>query len=195
MFRAITVLSVSAAIAFASVSASAQRAGQSVSVQYGTVTASKPVDLKSGAVPAGAVVGGTLGLVSAKGKSSSKKARNALIGTAAGAAIASGAQGSTKGMLYQVDLGSNGLVQVVTDQTQIRIGDCVAVEKAGDTSNLRRVTGAYCAPANARAVASVADESAEEASECLAAKQQLVDATNAEQLELAKIKIELLCSN
>ncbi len=173
----------------------AQRAGQSVSVQYGVVRGGREVDLKSGAVPAGAVVGGSLGLLSAKGKSSSKKARNAIIGGIAGSAIASGAQGSTRGMLYEVDLGSAGLIQVVTDQREIRSGDCVAVEKAGDTANLRRVTSAYCKPENTAAVSAVASESREEAEECLAAKQQMVDATTVEAVQLARTKIELLCND
>jgi len=173
----------------------AQRAGQSVSVQYGTVTGGREVDLKSGAVPGGAVVGGTLGLLSARGKSSGKKVRNALIGGVAGGAIAGSAQGSNRGMLYDVDLGSAGMMQVVTDQREIRRGDCVAVEKAGDTANLRRVTSAYCNPENESAVASVADESREEAGECLAAKQQLVEADTAEALQLAKTKVELLCDD
>ncbi len=175
--------------------ASAQRAGQSVSVQYGTVKGGREVDLKSGAVPAGAVVGGSLGLLSAKGKSSGKKARNAIIGGIAGGAIAGSAQGSTRGMLYEVDLGSAGLMQVVTDQREIRTGDCVAVERAGDTANLRRVSAAYCNPQNAAAVASVADESREEAQECLDAKQQLVEAETMEALQLAKTKVELLCDD
>lgn len=64
----------------------AQKAGQSVSVQYGTVTSVRDVDLKSGAVPAGALVGGALGIASGGGKSSGKKARNAIVGAAAGSA-------------------------------------------------------------------------------------------------------------
>lgn len=173
----------------------AQRAGQSVTVQYGVVKSGREVDLKSGAVPAGAVVGGSLGLLSAKGKSSSKKARNAIIGGMAGGAIAGGAQGSTRGMLYEVELGGAGLIQVVTDQREIRTGDCVAVEKAGDTANLRRVASAYCNPKNTAAVAAVADESREEAQECLDAKQQLVEAETMDALQLAKTKVELLCGD
>lgn len=173
----------------------AQKAGQSISIQYGVVKSGRPVDLKSNAVPAGAVVGGTVGLLSAKGKSSSKKARNSLLGAAVGSAIASSAQGSNKGVVYQVDMGANGLVEVVTDQTQIRSGDCVAVERAGETANLRRVTQAYCEPANARAIAAVAEESKEEAAECLAAKQSLVDASSMDEVELARVKVELLCSD
>lgn len=187
-----------AALLACSVAASAswsQRAGQSVSVQYGMVKQERQVDLQSSAVPAGAVVGGTLGLVSAKGKSSSKKARNAIIGGIAGGAIAGTSRGSTTGMMYDVDLGSAGMMQVVTDQREIRTGDCVAVERAGDTANIRRVSSAYCDQANQAAVAAVASESREEAEECLAAKQQLVNAATADELDLAQRKIGLLCDD
>ncbi len=173
----------------------AQRAGQSISVDYGIVKAGAEVDLKSGAVPAGAVVGGTLGLLSAKGKSSSKKTRNAIIGSVAGGAVASAAQGNTRGMVYTVDMVSGGAMQVVTDQREIRSGDCVAVERAGETANLRRVSSQYCKPENRDAVASVSKEANEEAGECLAAKQQLVEASTEEALNLAKIKIDLLCAD
>ncbi|HET9534716.1 MAG TPA: hypothetical protein VFP43_05140, partial [Mesorhizobium sp.] len=133
--------------------AQAQKAGQSVTIQYGKVTGLKEVDLKSGAVPSGAVVGGALGLASAGGKSSSKKARNTLVGAAAGGAIAGSAQGSQKGMLYQVEVGAGQIVQVVSDQREIRSGDCVSVEKSGDTANIRRVSPSYCDQANQAAVA------------------------------------------
>ena len=63
-------------------SAWSQKAGQNVTIQYGKVTGAREVDLQSGAVPKGALVGGALGLASASGKSSSKKARNAIVGAA-----------------------------------------------------------------------------------------------------------------
>jgi len=176
-------------------SAWAQRAGQSTSVDYGTVKAGRAVDLQSGAVPGGAVVGGTLGLLSAKGKSSSKKARNAIIGGVAGGAVAGAARGDTSGMIYDVELVGGSAMQVVTDQREIRPGDCVAVERVGDTANLRRVTASYCKAENKAAVAAVADEANEEAGECLSAKQQLVEATTEEAVNLARIKVELLCND
>jgi hypothetical protein len=159
------------------------------------VTSAKQVDLKSGAVPGGALVGGALGVVSASGKSSGKKARNAIIGGVAGAAIAGVAQGSQKGMLYEVNLGAAGIVQVVTDQREVRPGDCVSVERAGDTANIRRQSMAYCDSANAAAVQSVAKEAREDASECQSAKQQLVDAATVEAADLAARKISLLCDD
>lgn len=173
----------------------AQRAGQSVSVQYGIVRGAREVDLQSGAVPGGAVVGGALGLASASGKSSGKKARNAIVGAAAGGAIAGGAQGSQRGMLYEVSLGGSGTIQVVSDQREIRTGDCVALERAGDTANVRRVSAAYCEKANEPAVKTVADSARKEAEECAAAKQQLVDATNTQEADLAGRKLALLCND
>ena len=173
----------------------AQRAGQSITVQYGLVTGGQQVDLKSAAVPAGAVIGGSLGLASAKGKKSSKKVRNSLIGAAAGGLVAKSAQGDTRGMVYQVTLNASaGAVQVVTDQREIQVGDCVAVERAGETANLRRVGSAYC-EANTEVVATVADESEEEAEECLMAKQALVAASTVDEADLAVMKMRLLCDS
>ena len=174
--------------------AQAQKKGQNVIVQYGTVIQKETVNLNS-AAPRGAVVGGALGLASAGGKSNKKKARNALVGAAAGGAIASSSQGSTRGMLYTIDLGSAGKAQVVTDQTEIVRGDCVAVEKAGETANVRRISSGYCQPANAAAVLAVAEEAAEEADECLQAKQMVVDSTTAQEFEFAKAKMSLLCDD
>jgi len=191
----ITTLALILAVALSTAPAEAQRKGQNVSVQYGTVIQKEQVDLNSGAVPRGAVVGGALGLASASGKSSKKKARNALIGAAAGGAIASSSQGSTRGMLYTIDLGSNGMAQVVTDQTEIVRGDCVALEKAGETANVRRISSAYCEPSNAAAVAAVAEEDAEDADECYEAKQLVVNSTTAEEFEFAKAKMTLLCDD
>ena len=182
-------------LAATSVSVHAQKKGQSASIQYGTVVQKERVDLNSGAVPRGAVVGGALGLASASGKSKKKKARNALVGAAAGGAIASSSQGSTSGMLYTIDLGTMGMAQVVTDQTEIVRGDCVALEKAGETANVRRISAAYCEPANAAVVASVAEESAEEADECLQAKEMVVNAATLEEFEFAKTKMSFLCND
>jgi uncharacterized protein YcfJ len=173
----------------------AQRAGQSVSIQYGVVTSARQVDLRSNAVPGGALVGGALGIASASGKSSGRKARNSLIGAIAGGVIANSARGDTRGMLYDVNLVSQGQVQIVSDQREIRIGDCVAVEQAGGTANIRRMSSAYCEPTNAAAVTSVESESRREAESCRLAKQELVDATTAQEVDLAARKIALLCDD
>jgi outer membrane lipoprotein SlyB len=173
----------------------AERAGQSVTIQYGQVTSVRDVDLQSNAVPAGALIGGGLGIVSGIGRSSSTKARNGIIGAIAGGALASGLQGHPKGVLYQVDAGSGGVVQVVSDQREIRTGDCVAVEKTGDTANIRRVSSAYCTASNKVAVSAVASEAHQDAEACTTAKQQLVDAKTTQDADLAARKMTLLCNS
>jgi outer membrane lipoprotein SlyB len=173
----------------------AERAGRSVTIQYGQVTSVRDVDLQSNAVPAGVLVGGGLGLVSGIGKSSSIKARNGIIGAIAGGALASGIQGHPKGVLYQVDTDSGVVVQVVSDQREIRTGDCVAIEKTGDTANIRRMSSAYCAAGNKVAVNAVAKEAHQDAGACATAKQQLVDATTAQDADLAARKMALLCNS
>ncbi len=173
----------------------AKKAGQSTKVQYGVVTASKEVDLSSNAVPKGALVGGTIGLLSTRrGPSRQNRTRNVIVGTAAGAAIGGASSSGNTGILYDVSVG-NGVVQVVTDQTEIRVDDCVAVEQAGETTNLRRVSADFCDQANAAAISATADEASEEAEECLAAKQELVRAETKEQADLAAMKIKLLCND
>jgi hypothetical protein len=94
-----------------------------------------------------------------------------------------------------VDQGAQGAIQVVSDQREIQAGNCVAVEKAGDTANVRRVTAAYCEDVNSAAVKAVAASAAAGAQECPDSKQQLVDATTADAAELASRKIALLCND
>lgn len=173
----------------------AQRAGQSVSIDYGVVTGVRSVNLHSDAVPAGAVVGGTLGVVAGSGKSSNKKARNAIIGGTAGAMLASSGQRSRNGMMYTVGLTGGGEVQVVSDQREIRTGDCVAVERAGQTANIRRMSMGYCERQNRAAIEAVENAAKAEAVECQAAKQQLVDAETDEAADLAARKVMLLCND
>ncbi len=53
--------------------AAAQRAGQSVTIQHGIVTGGRQVDLKTGAVPKGAVVGVLWALRRQKARSPARK--------------------------------------------------------------------------------------------------------------------------
>jgi hypothetical protein len=172
----------------------AQKAGSSTRVTTGVVKKAEQVELASEAGK-GAVVGGSLGLLSAGGKSSSKKARNTLIGGLAGAGLSSRAQGSRKGMAYTVEPVSGGSMRVVTDQTEIKVGDCVTVEEVKDTANVRRVSSTQCEPASKAAREDLKGELHEEAEECAAAKQELVGSSTAEQLDLAKRKMDILCSD
>lgn len=171
----------------------AQRAGESATVQFGVVKTAQPIELTSDAAR-GALVGGTLGLASAGGRSTSRTVRNSIVGATVGAAATAAAEGSRSGMSYTVQKVDGATVTVVTDQRDVRVGDCVAVERVGQTANIRRTSDSYCDRKNEQARASVASHSQSEAIACASAKQELVDAQTTEAVDLAARKIELLCN-
>ncbi len=188
----ISVTSLSLLLAVAP--AFAQKAGQSVKISTGIVDSVQRVTLQSEA-GTGALIGGALGLLSAGGKSSSKKARNTIIGAGAGGALASASQGSRDGVAYTILTTDGNSIRVVTDQTEILKGDCVIVEESGSTTNVRRVTPTACDAASARAREELMGSFQTEANECHNAKQQLVEATTADEVDLARRKMEILCSD
>jgi hypothetical protein len=174
-------------------SAEAQKKGQSISVQHGIVVKSERVDISENKTPSGAAVGGTIGLVTG-GSSGYKRRRNAAIGVAAGGLL--GAAGSTQqmGMMYTVETAS-GAIKVVTDQTEIHMGDCVVVEMANDRANIRRVNREVCDPAAAEVVKELAEEFQEEAAECASARAELAAAKTDAEFDRALMKIDILCNN
>ena len=122
--------------------AEAQKKGQSASIQHGIVVKSERVDLSENKAPKGAMVGGTVGLLTG-GSSGYKRRRNAAIGAAAGGLLGAAGSSQQMGMMYTVETGS-GSIQVVTDQTEIHMGDCVVVEVANDRAHVRRVNLGAC---------------------------------------------------
>jgi outer membrane lipoprotein SlyB len=167
------------------------RVGQTTSVQFGTVTNVEQVNLQSD-VPAGALIGGTLGLIAGGGGRNAP--RNALVGAAAGAGVAAVAQGNRTAIAYTVRMLNGSTIRIVSDQSEIRVGDCVAIERAGDTNNIRREHPAYCASQNRQALEAIQPQVQAVAAQCEAAKDELVKATTPEAVELATTKINLLCN-
>lgn len=178
--------------------ADAQRAGQNASISIGVVTKVESIDLQSQVAPAGALMGGMLAYKSTgSSRSSATKWGRAAAGAAAGGAIARAAEGDLSGKVYTVDLGGGRLMQVVSDQTEIRQGDCVIVEEVKGQANVRRADPAACQPESAAAIASpdVQEELQEEAAECVAAKEALLAAETEEQFELARRKMAIFCND
>ena len=194
MPRLITVLSALILTIVLLGTAFAQRAGQASSVLTGTVTGAQSVDLNDSNAIKGALVGGAFGAaLTSSNKGSSRKKRNAAIG-----AVVGGARQSNKtapGSLYTVTIADASTVQVATEQTEIRVGDCVYVEQSGSSANIRRAPDAACAPAAQEVMQDPAmqAEMQEEASECVAAKQELIDAETDEATDRAIMKVQLLC--
>jgi hypothetical protein len=166
------------------------RVGQTATVEHGIVRSAEPIDLSSTAAQ-GALIGGTLGLVLGSGRS---RPGSAIAGAALGGVTGAVAGGDRTGISYTVEMPGGSLTRVVTDQREIRVGDCVAVERVGQGANIRRVSARYCDPAYGQAVKAVDASVKAEAVQCENARQELAKATTREAAELAIRKIELLCN-
>jgi hypothetical protein len=180
------------ALLLAPLVASAAQPGATAKTTVGLVERADPVTLDSNAGK-GALVGGTLGLLGSKGESSSRQARNALIGGVAGAGIAAASQGSRSGWKYTVRTNAGSTISIVSDQSEIRTGDCVIVEESGSTANIRRASSTMCQRESTQAIVQISPQLQSHAAECVAAKQQVVDATTADQVDLAMRKVKILC--
>ena len=172
----------------------AQRAGQSATVRTGTVTAMRSVDLNDGNAVGGALAGGAFGAaLTRSSKSSGRRDRNAALGAVLGGAAA--ASKTRPGRVYTVTTNEGTAIQIATEQTEIRVDDCVFVEESGGTANIRRAPATACDPASQDVMndAAIIEEMQEEASECAAAKQELVDADSDDAIDRAVRKVKLLC--
>ncbi len=173
--------------------AEAQQKGQSAKIQHGIVVKSERVDLTDSKTTQGALVGGTIGLVASSGKSGKTKRRNTALGAVAGGAIGSARSTTQMGMMYTVEI-PGGAIKVVTDQTEIHMGDCVVVEETSQGANIRRVNAEVCNPASQEVVAELEDEFQEEAEECAGARKELAAAKTDSEFDRALTKVDILCN-
>ena len=188
-------------LASMSSSAQTQSTGQSVKVTKGVVSQVENVEMRtednSGA---GAVVGGAVGYNLGSGRSQSQKRRAAIVGAGVGATAGSSQQ--TLGVRYTVTKADGTTIGITSgDQLTIEVGTCVSVEQSRDRSSIREVDQAVCdleaqtTPAAAAPAADTAPAPATAQSDkCETAQQQLLDATTAEEVEVANSKIKILCN-
>ncbi len=171
----------------------AEKSGSSIQIQQGIVIAAEATNLQS-AAGKGAALGGAVGYYTAKDKSRSKRWRNSAIGAAAGGGATRAAEGNLDGMAYTVQTASGGVIRIVSDQTQISVGDCVTVEQAGDgATNIRRSPPALCEVPADQLDADIQEDLVEEAADCLEAKRQMLDAQTDADMERALRKVQILC--
>ena len=159
------------------------------SVTHGKITAVKPMSAQdTQAQGAGALVGGTIGLISGRNRSGSNQALRTIGGGIAGQQIAKHAS-SKQVFEYTILVDAKSTLAVVTDEGGMRIGDCVAVER-GAYTNLRLVADAQCAT---RAKVTAANN--RDAANCNAAKDELLKANDDESFARAERKVRLLCAD
>ena len=158
-------------------------------VSYGRITAVRQVNLENqGAQAAGTLVGGALGVASGSGQSRSNRALRGIGGAAVGGRVAGAASGTT-GFEYTVLIG-NQTTRITTEQSGLRVGDCVSVER-GQWNNIRLASDDRC---DARASAAPASAVAE-ADACEQAKQQLLNASTDADFDRAERRMRLLCGD
>ncbi len=163
-----------------------------ISVQYGTVEAAQPVAMHPN-YTAGSLSGGALGLLATHGHSTGSQVAGAAGGAALGAMVSKETAGS--GIRFTVGLVSGSTVEIVTENNEIRVGDCVSVEQ-GKHANLRRVSSVMCnTPPSHSAYSSMHSANVAASSECEAAKQELLKASTSEQTDIAYKKMRALCEN
>src|SRR5512137_757141 len=133
-------------IALLGIALVAGEANAQTTVSYGRITAVRQVNIQNeGAQAAGTLVGGALGVASGSGQSRSNRALRGVGGAAVGRSLA-GAAGSSTGFEYTVLIG-NQTTRITTEQSGLRVGDCVSVER-GQWNNIRLVSDDRCnAPA------------------------------------------------
>lgn len=183
------LLAAAAIVLFSGCEHTPTRIGQSTTVQFGVVQSAEQVTLDSNALQ-GALLGGMLGVVGGRGDSA---IGNAAVGAKVGTVAAAAGEGNRSGMAYTVAMPDGSTTRIVTDQREIKPGDCVAIERTRNAANIRRAASSYCDPANARAVEEVTPTIRTAAIECQRAKEELAGATTEAEVDLAARKISLLC--
>ncbi len=192
----IALLVTSLIVGFVTPASGQQRKGATATIRVGEVVGQQQVELKDDSAAKGALVGGAIGLAAGSGKSGKTQRKRTGLGVAIGA-IAGSAKKNPTGMRYSVRTADGTIVQIVTDQTQVRLGDCVSVEESGGKANIRRVSDTVCQPETVRYLnePGFQKELQEEAAECVAAKDELLAAETDEAVDRAMRKMSFLCDS
>ena len=163
-----------------------------ISVQYGRIENIQQVAMAPD-YGAGALIGGALGLLATATHSGASQVAGAAAGAGLGALIAKESAGSAE--KFTVRLVNNSTIDIVTENQDIQLGDCVAVEQ-GQQANIRRVSSVMCStPPSHPAYQTMNNAALQESSQCQAAKQELLQATTTEQTDISYKKMRALCES
>lgn len=168
-------------------------------VRPGEVVGVEVIKLEGdGSVAAGATVGGMVGLMYGKSNNKSRAVtrRRTAMGAVAGSRLArrSGG-GAQEAMEYTVRMLDGQTIRFVTDQDDVRMGDCVVIEASGGTANIRRVSDLMCIDQSHVVVLELKSELVEEAEDCAEAKRGVLDAETDTEIDRAVIRVSVLCDD
>ncbi|GEM_PF-1853738 len=167
-----------------------------IAIHYGTVTTVTPVKLQSDATR-NATVGGLIGLLSQARGSGTERLIGAAVGAAVGGLATKAAEGDNMANSFVIELARGGTVKVVTEQQNIAVGDCVAVE-TGRHTNLRRVSQVQCStPRQAHPTIDlqISQHEQSEANACDQAKEELLKAKTEADINALTRKVQVICDH
>ncbi|MGY1457787.1 MULTISPECIES: hypothetical protein [unclassified Luteimonas] len=160
------------------------------SIDYGRVTAVQPAPANSrSSSNTGAIVGGMIGMSSGRGQRGANRAARTAAGAGVGHAIGNSGNSSRPGNFFTVRLVGGGDVRVLSDQGDIRVNDCVSVER-GDFNNIRRVGSVFCETPTAAAFG----DHRREADQCLAARRDL-ESARGDAFDRAVVRVRAVCDD
>ena len=122
----------------------AQKAGQTSQISVGIVENARQVELTQSNTGKGVVAGTAVGAL----RNSNNRTRSVVTGAVVGGAVGKATSKSAPGMEYTVKIGPNSVITVISNQTQIHVGDCVSVQQSGDSANVSRIDSKECEKVN-----------------------------------------------
>jgi outer membrane lipoprotein SlyB len=165
---------------------------QIITVQYGRIENIQQVAMAPD-YGAGALIGGALGLLATATHSGASQVAATAAGAGLGALVAKETAGSAE--KFTVRLVNNSTIDIVTENQDIQLGDCVSVEQ-GQHANIRRVSSVMCStPTSDPAYHSMNNAAVQESAQCLEAKQELMKATTVEQTDIGYKKMRAFCES
>ena len=166
------------------------------SIEYGTVATyhrvewdhpQLPINILRGAPPA-AVGDGEAEMAAANSSDSSQtltEDRNDLTGQDVPETLPA--------VLYEIDLGEQGMVSVISAQLSVKPGHCAAIERGQDYLNLRRVHPEFCNPTNQPLTPPLTRYHQDIAALCQTTKNQPTQADKVDETARRIAQVSMLC--
>ena len=162
----------------------------SIDITYGIVEKVERTKIDSSAGK-GAVMGGVIGAATS---GHHHRTQHALTGALAAGILTAILEGKRDAYVYLIETVDGSEKKVITEQGDIREGDCVSVEE-GSTTNVRRVPKVQCEHHNHDVMSEpiVEAKAHEDAAECHAAKKMALKADTEDEVDIALKKVQVFC--
>lgn len=170
------------------------QSGETISIVYGYVTHHYLTTWEDRNLPAGVLRGLPPNITT----NPSAETENASSPSQAGndAAFPRGTEAAPAqdvAILYQLDLGERGMQMMVSTKTGLKPGHCIALERQGNISNLRRVSPAFCKAENQLVIHRLEPMRTIQANHCLQTLQRIRESEANSDSRGSLPEIQMLC--